>query len=116
MAAKTENTPTMQEYLEMDNNMAFNIALYKRYACVGNGYSEICGSFIEGVIQWAYHHISHITETGNSKYHGWIITFEDGSMSTQEGKVYIPNWVMEIKPKNWRHAKNMFNKYLIRHN
>jgi len=106
---------TMQEYLEMDANLAFYIALYNRYGQVGNGYAEICGGFIEGVYQWAQHHIRYTTETGNSKYHGWIITFEEGSMGTQEGMVYIPNWVMEIKPKNWRHAKNMFNKYLVRH-
>ena len=109
---------TMKEYLEMDNSMAFNIAIYNRFATPGDGYADICGSFIDGVMQWAYHHIRYVDEKTNSKYHGWIITFEDDPSrpyAKTEGKVYIPNWVMDITPKNWKHAKCLFNKYLIKH-
>jgi hypothetical protein len=103
---------TMSDYLEMDGGIIFNIALYNRFSSIGDScYSEICGSYIEGVYQWADHNIYSVDEVSNHKYHGWIVNF--GSYGTIERKVYIPNWVMEIKPKNFKHAKALFNKYLL---
>lgn len=102
-------TLTMNDYLEMDGNIGFNLAIFKRFSTIGDScYSSICGSFIDGVYQWATHNIVAIHECANSKYTGWSILFENDSI----GKVYIENWVMDIQPKDWKHAKNMFNKYL----
>jgi hypothetical protein len=97
------------EYLEMDGNLAFNLAIYNRFSLVTDQiYTEICGGFIEAVYQWSDHNIEDIIECANSKYTGWTIRFENGC----EGKVYIENWVLNIAPKNWKHAKCLFNKYL----
>jgi len=100
---------SMNEYLQMDGAIAFNIAIFNRFSSIGDGsYSDICGSFVEGVYQWYDHNISYIVESENSKYVGWTIYTNCGSSR----RVYIPKWVMNIKPKDWKHAKALFNKYL----
>jgi hypothetical protein len=100
---------TMNDYLEMDSNIAFKLAIFNRFSSIGDScYSEICGGFIEGVYQWASHNIYGIIESANKKYTGWTISFENGSIR----RVYIENWVMDITPKDWKHAKCLFNKYL----
>jgi hypothetical protein len=100
--------PNFKEYLEMDGNIAFNLAIYNRFSSIGDGvYAEICGGFIEGVYQWATHHIMSVEECQNEKYTGWTVRFEH-----TERRVYIPNWVLNITPSSWKHAKNLFNKYL----
>ncbi len=99
----------MKKYLEMDGGIIFNIALFNRFSSIGDScYSEICGSFIEGVYQWATHNVLDVMESSNSKYTGWTISFESGATR----RVYIENWVMEIKPKDFKHARNLFCKYL----
>ena len=75
-------------------------------------YSEICGGFVDGVYQWASHNLENFIECENKKYFGWTLIFNRGGERVEK-KVYIPRWVMEISPKNWKHAKNLFNKYLI---
>jgi hypothetical protein len=108
MATSTK-TLTMNDYLEMDGNIAFNTAIFNRFSSIGDScYSEICGGFIEGVYQWATHNIYGHIESANQKYTGWTISFENGAIR----RVYIENWVMDIAPKNWKHAKCLFNKYL----
>ena len=105
----TSTTKTMNDYLEMDGGIAFDIAIFNRFSSIGDScYAGICGGFIEGVSQWAQHNIYSVDETANSKYTGWTIHFNSGATR----RVYIENWVMEIAPKNWAHAKNMFKKYL----
>lgn len=100
---------SMTQFLEMDGALAFNLAIFNRFSSIGDSsYSEICGGFIEGVYQWATHNIDDVVESKNQKYTGWTIHF-----GHKVRQVYIPNWVMEIKPKNWKHAKNLFNKYLM---
>jgi hypothetical protein len=100
---------TMNDYLEMDGNIGFNIAIFNRFSSIGDScYSGICGGFIEGVYQWATHNISNIDESANAKYTGWTISFENGSTR----RVYIENWVMDTAPQNWKHSKNLFGKYL----
>ena len=102
-------TLTMNDYLEMDGNIAFNLAIFNRFSSIGDScYASICGGFIEGVYQWATHNIYGIDESANQKYTGWTIHFENGARR----RVYIENWVMNITPKDWKHAKCMFNKYL----
>ena len=96
-------------FLFLDGDIAFNIAVYNRFSGVGdNSYFEVCGGFIEGVYQWATHNIVAVVESCNDKYTGWTLTFDNGT----EKRVYIPNSVLAVAPKNWRHAKNIFNKYL----
>jgi hypothetical protein len=100
---------TMQQFLEMDGNIGFNLAIYNRFSTIGDSvYAEICGGFIDGVYQWANHNIDDVSEVSNAKYVGWIIQFSNGA----ERKVYIPHWVMDKQPVDWKHAKNLFNKYL----
>jgi hypothetical protein len=102
-------TLTMNDYLEMDGNIAFNLAIFNCFSSIGDScYASICGGFVEGVYQWATHNIHSIDECANAKYTGWTITFENEFV----GRVYIENWVMDIQPKDWKHAKNIFNKYL----
>ena len=100
---------TMNGFLAMDGYLAFNIALWNRFSQIGDrDYLEICGSFIEGVYQWADHNIDFWDECSNKKYTGWTIHFSNGHTE----QVYIENWVMDSKPTGWKHAKNLFNKYL----
>lgn len=99
----------MNEYLEMDGSLILNIALYNRAASITDScYAEICGGFIAGVYQWADHNIYFIDEVSNHKYTGFIVNFNNGVTR----KYYIENWVMESKPKDFKHARNLFNKFL----
>jgi len=101
---------TLKDYLFEDGNLAFNLAIYNRFSNIGDSvYSEVCGGFIEGVHQWATHHIEDVFECSNNKYVGYTIHFDSPD---KVRRVYIPNWVMNINPKDWKHAKNLFNKYL----
>ena len=105
---------TMSDFLGMDGNIAFNMAIYNRFSSIGDScYSEICGGFIEGVYQWADHNICYVTESENAKYIGYTIAFNDNSgYGHVLRRVYIERWVMNIVPKDWKHAKSMFNKFL----
>lgn len=110
---ETQATKSMDYFLELDGHIAFNLAIYNRFSSIGDScYSEICGGFIDGVYQWATHKIFDVMECKNHKYTGWTITFNNGFGYTQR-RVYIPNWVMDIAPKDWKHAKSLFNKYLM---
>jgi len=100
---------TMDDYLLMDGKIAFDIALFNRFSTIGDScYSSICGGFIDGVYQWASHNIDSYIESANKKYTGWTILFSNGSIR----RVYIENWVMDAKIKDWKHAKSLFNTYL----
>lgn len=105
---------TLSDFLGMDGNIAFNMAIYNRFSSIGDSsYAEICGSFIEGVHQWADHNICDVTESENAKYIGYTIAFNDNSGYGQVlRRVYIERWVMNIMPKDWKHAKSLFNKFL----
>ena len=108
MATSTKQM-TMDDYLSMDSNIAFKVAIFNRFSSIGDScYSEICGGFIKGVYQWASHNIYGFHESANQKYTGWTISFENGATR----RAYIENWVMDSTPKNWKHAKCLFNKYL----
>lgn len=110
---KNANLKSMNDYLQMDGGIIFNMALYNRYSTIGDlAYDEICGNRIEAIYQWADHNIQDVNEVANHKYTGWIVTFSSGYESC-ERKVYIPNWVMDIMPKDFKHAKALFNKYLM---
>lgn len=115
MQNEQKNTQkTMSDFLEMDGNIAFNLAIYNRFSSIGDSsYSEICGGFIEGVYEWANHNICGVTKSENAKYIGYTIIFNDDYGYGQVlRRVYIERWVMNIVPKNWGHAKSMFNKFL----
>lgn len=100
---------TFENLLEQDGHLAFNLAVYNRFSTIGDScYSEICGGFIEGVYQWATHNITYVERTENAKYVGWVLAFDNGA----ERKIYIEKRILNITPKSWGHAKNLFNKYL----
>lgn len=105
---------TFKKYLELDGSIGFNSALYNRFSNIGDScYAGICGGFIDGVYQWATHNISFVSECKNEKYTGWTIRFNDNARGESiEKKVYIENWVLKLEPKDWKHAKNLFSKYL----
>lgn len=101
---------TMGYFLEMDGGIIQKIAIYNRFSSIGDGcYAEICGGFIEGVYQWSSHNIDYIDECENQKYVGWTIYFDGGAIR----RVYIPKWVMNIEPKDFKHAKALYCKYLL---
>lgn len=109
MKNQAQTTAAFENLLEEDGHLAFNLAIYNRFNQIGDQvYSEICGGFIEGVYQWATHNIEDVNRCENEKYIGWTITFESGA----ERKVFIERRILNIEPKNWKHAKNLFNKYL----
>jgi hypothetical protein len=100
---------TFNNFLELDGNIAFNLAIYRRFSSIGDScYSSICGGYTDGVYQWATHNIYGVAECKNKKYTGYTISFANG----EERKVYIENSILAIIPKDWKHAKNLFNKYL----
>jgi hypothetical protein len=105
---------TMSEFLGMDGDIAFNMAIYNRFSSIDDSsYTEICGSFIDGVYQWADHNIYNVTQSENAKYIGYTIAFNDNCGYGQVlRRVYIEKWVMNIMPKDWKHAKSLFNKFL----
>ncbi len=99
----------MKKFIDLDGGIIFNLAIFNRFSSIGDScYSDICGGFIEGVYQWSSHNIEYVDECGNDKFIGWTITFTNGATR----RVYIEKWVMNITPKNFKHAKCMFNKYL----
>ena len=100
---------TLRNVIEQDGSIIFNIAIFNRFSSIGDGcYSDICGSFIDGVYQWSDHNIDFVDECENEKYVGYTITFNGGGQK----RVYIEKWVLAIKPKNFKHARALFNKYL----
>jgi len=106
---------TMMEYLEMDGSIAILIAFFNRFAMPAEAsvYREVGGGFVEGVYGWADHKIGDWEISKNDKYTGFTVYPQSHEMGEVEpARVYIENWVMDIKPKNWVHAKNLFNKYL----
>lgn len=105
---------TMSDFLEMDGNIAFNLAIYNRFSSIGDScYAEICGGFTEGVYQWADHNIDNVMPCENDKYIGYTIAFNDSDgYGLVYRRVYIERWVMNIMPKDWKHAKSLFNKFL----
>lgn len=106
----TQTEKDFNYYLELDGGIAFDVAIYNRFSSIGDScYADICGGFIEGVYEWASHNIDNVDFVANKKYEGWVITFNSGVVR----RVYIPAWVMEIKPTGLKHAKNLFNKYLM---
>ena len=100
---------SMDEFISMDDSTILKIALFNRFSSIGDScYSGICGGFIEGVHQWSQHNIEWIHETANAKYTGWTIHFENGTTR----RVYIENWVMDKAVVDYKHAKNLFGKFL----
>lgn len=107
MANTTTNT--MMDMIFSDSDMAFKIVMFNRLRGMNtDAYFEIGGSWIEGVMLWAEHTLESIVHSENHKYHGWTVMLENGNIV----RVVVPRWVMEVTPKGWQHAKNLFNKYL----
>jgi len=102
---------TLKEYLELDGGLIFKMAIYNRFSSIGDMcYSDICGGYVTGVYQWADHNLYNVEECFNDKYTGWVLAL--GWDIPTERKIFIENWVLNIVPKDFKHAKNLFNKYL----
>jgi hypothetical protein len=107
----------LKNYLENDDSLILKIGIATYSFGIGeaHAYAEICGSFIEGVHQWATHSIIDINEVENQKYTGWVCRIDFGGYE-KDVKIYVPNWVLEAEVKDFKHAKNLFLKYLKRKN
>ena len=107
----------LKDYLETDDSLILKIGIATHCYGIGEAqeYAEICGSFIEGIYQWCSHSLLDVTEVSNKKYTGWVCRVDFGSYE-KDVKIYIPNWVMEASVKDFKHAKNLFLKYLARKN
>jgi len=101
---------TMKDFLAEDGGMAMNIAFFNRFRGEDSDFyfEAAAGDWYAGVLEWSLHTISDVEECSNHKYHGYTIHWESGNKT----RLVIPNWVMDIQPNGWNHAKNLFNKYL----
>ena len=100
-------------YLDLDGQGLLKLAFFNVLGSYE--YVEICGNRIDASHQWCDHNVYDIEEKSNSKYVGWIVhRYNEYGSSCGEvnHKFYIPSWVLEAKVKDWRHAKNLFSKYL----
>ena len=104
----------VRHYIKEDNDFLISLAVYNTYSLpCAKAYNYICGGFIEGVHEWASDNIDFIQISTNKKYTGYTIyMFDSYGASTIEKRLYIENKILNIKPQNWQHAKNVFNKYL----
>lgn len=103
---------TVKEHLlndQSNGNLILNCAISNKWADNISVYSEICGGYYEGVLQWATHNIYNIDTFENEKYIGYIIHDNNGN----QHKFVVPKWVINKDVgNNWRFAKNLFNKFL----
>ena len=104
---------TLREMLKKDQengNIILGIAISGRVSDkIGelSTYSSISGSFIDGIYQWMTHYVDGWNEVSNKKYTGYVL-YAKG----KEYKFVIENYFMDLQVKDWKHAKNMFHKYL----
>ena len=92
-----------------NGNLILNLGIAKKSNADLSTYGDICGSWGEGVFQWASHNIYSLDEVENQKYRGYIVSDSMGD----EHKFVIPQWVLKKDVGNdWRYAKNMFCKFL----
>ena len=104
------------EYLNSDGQMILAIIAKSFFGNIGdNDYAEICGSWIEGVMQWFWHNIDYIETATNANYTAFKFVFGDDCGISKERAVFIQNWVLNIEPKNWGHTKALFKKYVKEH-
>jgi len=73
-----------------------------------SAYAGICGSYYDGVHQWMTHNIDSWDECANEKYTGYTVFAEDAEVY----RLVIENRIMDLEVKDWKHAKNLFTKYL----
>ena len=74
-----------------------------------SAYAGISGGGYEASHDWAMHNIDDIRVVENKKYKGWIITDLMGIKT----KVYIKKAILNIEATDWKHAFNLFKKYLM---
>jgi len=112
---KTMNLQEMLTYDEGNGSLILNTAFANRIPRgIGEveAYSGICGSYNDGIHQWATHNILSISESENAKYKGWTVAIDNGSEEI-EYQMYIPKYILNVDIKNdWKFAKNLFNKHL----
>jgi hypothetical protein len=94
-----------------NGNLILNLGIAQKSNGDLSTYGDICGSWYDGVHQWASHNIYSLDEVENQKYRGYIVTDSMGEQS----KFVIPQWVLKKDiGKDWKYAKNLFCKFLKR--
>jgi len=81
-------------------------------------YNDIEGSYMAVFSYWD-HNVESFDEVENAKWVGYElhvdVSREDWLMANT-GKptiqLIVPTWVMDLKVNDWRHATNIFKKYL----
>ena len=104
---------TLAYFLEMDGQGLLKLAFFNVLGSYE--YVEICGSRLDASHQWCDHNVIDIEEKSNSKYVGWVVhRYDECGIGCGEvnHKFYVPSWLLEVKVKDWKHAKNLFNKYI----
>jgi hypothetical protein len=102
-------------YLDADGQGLLKLGIFNFLGC--RDYVEICGSRIDASHQWFDHNVYDIDEVSNDKYVGWVVhCYDECGMvcSGHDYKFYMPLRMLDYKVKSFRHAKNLFNKYLKR--
>ena len=81
-------------------------------------YSDIEGLYMAVYSYWE-HNVEDFDEVENEKWVGYEVRVDvDRSLwllnnfGRESVRFIIPNWVMGIEAKDFRHAKNLFRKYL----
>ena len=92
---------------------ALKSALYNRLGDSSLLSSGIYFSTAEAMGEWENDCLGSFNEVSNAKYTGWEVRVSGNYDSyVRVVKPYIPNWVLKVEVKDYRHAKNLFNKYL----
>ena len=109
-----ENSKTVREYLneeweENSGHITKKAILQNASNKLGSyeTYSDIEGLYMAVYSYWE-HNIQDMTISENQKWVGYELRLID----SQNVRLIVPQWVMNIKAKSEFHAKNLFTKYL----
>ena len=103
------------EIFENETEMVIELktALYNRLGDSSLLTDGIYYSLAEAMGEWERDCLNDFKEVSNEKYIGWEVNVSGNYDSTERVvKPYLPIWIMGAKVKNYKHAKNLFNKYL----
>lgn len=96
-------------------NLLINLAIAKVCDASVSVYSEVCGTFEDGVNQWVSHYVRDVKEVENKKYMGWEVHLDN--LENKAVRFVVPTWVTDLvgdntKTKTWKHKKNLFLKHI----
>ena len=119
---KTVRQHLREEWNENGGHSTKKAILRKACDRIGsyNSYDDIEGAYMAVYSYWS-HNVEQFNEVENHKWVGYEINVdyerEEWLMrnyGVNSIKLVVPQWVMNIEAKNFRHASNLFNKYLRR--